>query len=740
MLTDVRDPHSVRDAIAHLSGVWGGMSMPILDIEADIPELERLGLQYDVDSLYADVVDGALGEFLRSPGWVWNGRGPWGPFGDEDHGGFRKGLLPAHMLVEPHMTVVQPVWDADGPDDLAYSAMFGISDRLGLGETRMVTEDVLTFAARKNIDGAIAGPLQATSALLKGRRRRPEAGPAGFYVIRSGNPTDAVEFWNLRILMPSLAAVPARCSPELFAALIRDLPHGKAPAGNEGATEGRPLLVWGLDDASDSVAVEIGALAARYKRDLWQSERGQRPGSDFAQLESHIKRAFRVECTPSAHSIDIELPTLPFVAPDDDFYPGVVAAEIRMHSIIGQDPRFTAQIPPFPRHSALIQRRLLDEGTEHARVSSRGQVLGVQATADHAAYTFALNLDVFDHLLGPGSANVSQSEVGKFQTRAADKLGGVFSGLLNQPGVRSAIETTATRREGIDIDHLRRLIEDNRGGWPGAFSRTTPHEYALTEVRHLFHTGFFIPSFRIHCSHCRVEQWVSADALQSHMQCEFCGDIFSLALSHALRKPAWRYRLAAHLREDQVQALLPAVATASLLRQLRHVEEPSFPVVLGLETNLDGSKCEVDVAAYIPDHEWLAVLGEVKSGNRITASDVQNIDRVGRHLAMQGVRSLSLYATLKDSFAAEEIAVLRPRAGRSKGVQTSHGTVVPDLPLVLTGPDLSHALDDRDHPWRWETESYAGIFGTAITSCKRNLGLTSYEHGPDGTVTCRWQE
>ncbi|MEP6463469.1 MAG: hypothetical protein ABJC62_08650 [Frankiaceae bacterium] len=138
--------------------------------------------------------------------------------------------------------------------------------------------------------------------------------------------------------------------------------------------------------------------------------------------------------------------------------------------------------------------------------------------------------------------------------------------------------------------------------------------------------GMFVPTLRVHCSHCRVERWASVDELAARMQCEFCGDQFELSLSHALTKPSWRYRLAAHLRPDQVQALLPALATASLLGQFRHVEEPPLAHLHGLKLRFGEGQLEADIAAYVPDHDWLAVIGEVKSPNRIDETDIRNLE------------------------------------------------------------------------------------------------------------------
>jgi len=51
---DTSSPTQVRAAIANLSSVWGGVSMPIFDRNTPVAELEDAGRVFDVDALYAD--------------------------------------------------------------------------------------------------------------------------------------------------------------------------------------------------------------------------------------------------------------------------------------------------------------------------------------------------------------------------------------------------------------------------------------------------------------------------------------------------------------------------------------------------------------------------------------------------------------------------------------------------------------------------------------------------------------
>ena len=51
------------------------------------------------------------------------------------------------------------------------------------------------------------------------------------------------------------------------------------------------------------------------------------------------------------------------------------------------------------------------------------------------------------------------------------------------------------------------------------------------------------------------------------------------------------------------------------------------------------------------------------------------------------------------------------------------------MPLVLVAGDQSLPWGDDAHPWRWGApgRSAPGLFGTAIESCRKNLGLRGFE-------------
>lgn len=728
LLIDTRSQTEVRDAILALSSVWGGRSMPIFDKNLAAAELESLGEMFDVDSLYADSAEGQVEELLNKPGWGWRGRAEWGPFANHEDKTFHTGLLPIRELIPPEKNLVLPEWSADDPADLVFAAMWGLPDRLGVPYDTLNHKDLLS---RRGVSET--GVLNTTMLHINTERQYGKDNFDGIYVLHSDSPEHIVRFWNMRVLGNHVIGLPSEASLDLLDLLLEPQRSYPSARSQNGGDDQAPLYFFGADRSSSAIVERIEGAARTANRLIVHASEEPRSPLYFAGHETEFKRSVRVEFRPDTHGIDVDLPRLSLASKlGQAFRRGIVAVEVQLRDIRGQDPRFTAHIPPYRRHAALLEHRHSHQVADHVRSVQGGVAFGIDATFEDVHVPFVYAQDAIGLLFDSDNLKVAQSDVGRFQTRAAEKFGGPYSGMINQSGVRAAIALAAGKPSGISLPHLRNAVENSRGGWPHALmdGKTLPREYAIKTVNNLFHTGLFVPTLKVHCSHCRVESYVSADTLRASMNCEFCSQDYNLALSHSLSQPEWRYRLAAHLRPDQVEALLPALATTSLLQQLQVTSELP-PLVLGLELSLDGRKMEADIATYLGDYEWLAVLGEVKTGNRIDSRDVQNLEFLRGKLNAKNVRCLLLFATLKDALSSEERRDLRELVERSMVVKTSRGQRVLNLPLILTGPDLSRNYWDVDHPWRWEKKDQAGIFDTARVSCERNLGLVGYTRNPD---------
>ncbi len=726
--------------------------MPLIDRNLPVETIEQLAYVYDVDALYLDTIEGELAEWLRKSCWGWPGRGTWGPFGAAE-GGFRKGLLPAHLVDVERDRLLVPEWSSSDPLTLAYSAMFGSNDNDLVAcctdlapNSGTVGFDWLNAAGE--LTSSQVGTIQITRAGFAFAGRGPSTSLTGAVVAREGHPEDVVRFWNLRSFGGSVLCVPNNAPDDVLTFLAREqLPGVETRTGGPEPKVTRRLLVWGLEHADDAAAETLAGIGARLGLAVTETDRSGGRGADaFPGLKTRHTSSFRAEFPPNVQVVTVPVPTVPLVAEANTVMPGIVAVDVTVDQATNLDPRLTASVPPYRRHSDLLGRaRLLD--VDHFRVLAQGTgfAFGAHASHDEVAVVLPSNLDVVRVFFDDDQLQVSQSDDGRFQTRAAQMLGGPFGNVVSHPGVRAAIDRAARSASGMTLQQLRATVKSHQGHWPDPFYRGTSEEYAKATVDRLLHSGLFVPMLDVHCSNCRVESQISPRDLDATLVCEFCGDTFRLALSLSLSrsKAPWRYRLASHLRSERVKALLPALATMSVLGELESRSGPPSANAFGVQFDLsDGKQIEVDVVTYFAAPCWAVALGEVKNGNRIDANDVANLEHLQSLLDAKGVRSLLVFATLKEALLPSEVEALRAYVERSGAMSTSTGELIPRWPLVLTGQDLSVPWGSEEHPWRWDgPRAGLGVFGTAEGSCRRNLGLEAYEflaEVGDQEITYQW--
>lgn len=750
VLVDTTSGDDVREAISLLSGVWGGYYMPIIHIGLAHDEIEREARRFDVDSLHTLTDEPQLEDFLRRSNLSWAGRGTYGPFGEEE--GIRQGILPMSALANAAEDVVIPLWESTDPLDLFYSVQWGRPHKrtpnfADDSEGTPMTLGAL-YAAKSNSRVSV-GRIEASRRHVTAARRYAFDSSTGVFVVRRDSPEELLSFWNTRMYGTKVICLPAEADAELLRYLTRDdLPGVEVKVEGESQLERRCLYVWGLEQASAATVSAVGELAERCSLEVTRSNHHPIPYV-FQGVKTPFARSVRADFVPSARSTDVDLPSFPLTDNPNAIWRGVIASEIHVHSVTGQDPRFTAAVPGLRRYSGLMHQLGLGEGVERVRTSEEGVVLGIQADKDQVSIPFAFTLDVFRLLFDDESIVTTQSDVGKFQTRAAQVLGGPLSGFLTQPGVRAALLDAAQKTGGITYQQLVNSVKSNRGEWPDRLRayNMNENEYGQQQINALLHAGLLVPLLDVHCSHCRVDSQMTPRDLDTTMRCEFCGAEFNLALSLALRKGQWRYRLASHLSADRIKSLLPPLAVMSTIEQLNSAQTLPMSHLLGLEVKLkDGKRVEVDVAMFLPDFDaGVAILGEVKNGNQIDRNDVENLELLQRKLLDADVPCVVLIGTLKERLSPDEVALLRELVERCPVVTLRNGQLVPMMPFVLTAPDVSHPWISEAHPWRWKGlgSSIHGVLGTAISSCERNLGLVGYgieRRGGGWSAACQWAD
>ena len=252
-------------------------------------------------------------------------------------------------------------------------------------------------------------------------------------------------------------------------------------------------------------------------------------------------------------------------------------------------------------------------------------------------------------------------------------------------------------------------------------------EYARDLIDSLLFSGLFVPMLDVHCSSCRVESQVSARDLDATIRCDFCGEEFRLALSLSISSSKGNGATASRgTSAPEGQGATASPRNSVTFRPVPLRRRPDVVTRVRREGRTRGPRTyRGRHFTYLGKPNFLTVLGEVKTSNRVDKKDVRNLEDLQMRLSAKKVRSLLLFATLKDEFGPAEVKVLRELVERSTTAMTAHGALVPRFPLVLTGKDLSLPWSHDEHPWRWDEDRshQEGLFGTAIQSCRRNLGL-----------------
>jgi hypothetical protein len=445
-LVDPSSTDQVRAAITNLTKAWGGIFSPILDIRLSFESLNHIAENLDVDALHTDIEDDEVVGQLRKTGWLWRGRGPYGPFSTSDSG-LHIGVLPAGAIAKDHGHLVLPRWRKDDPLDFFFTVVFGttestdelalVSDSNGGMPTQVDVDDLLTMPDIRMPD---VGAINATGIGVS-LRSAEHQGPEQVIVIPPNNGEDAVNFWNLRATGARITPIPADGPPALLSFLTRGLSSVSPPTGQPEDHQGQPsLLLWGVEHASAATSQVIQETAARLGTTAIriQGSAGSRIG--FPGLETAFGASVRADFAANARAVTVTVPVIPLKGRAHQVMPGVVGVEIRNIDVQGLDPRLVA-VPPADRRCSEVLQRLTDP-TNLVRVNQEGDglVLGIQARSDEVTIGFAYHLDVIQAYFDDPDIKVSQSDEGRFQTRAAEMLGGPFADVTLQPGVRAVLQ------------------------------------------------------------------------------------------------------------------------------------------------------------------------------------------------------------------------------------------------------------------------------------------------------------
>jgi hypothetical protein len=161
--------------------------------------------------------------------------------------------------------------------------------------------------------------------------------------------------------------------------------------------------------------------------------------------------------------------------------------------------------------------------------------------------------------------------------------------------------------------------------------------------------------------------------------------------------------------------------------------------VVGVELKDAYMECEIDFMVLVQDAELPAVIiGEAKAGHPdspkaedlLTEDDLNHLEAVQDSIRRVGIDCWIAFATTRPSLQRSEIDLLRRACDRSlMPVHDFQGLLLPMLPIVFTGEDLSVPAMADQHPARRVHGSFPRLPALGKDSCQRYLGLVDIDFG-----------
>ncbi|MFB7249062.1 hypothetical protein ACFCYX_42365 [Streptomyces populi] len=732
---------SLTKSIKLATTAWGGMYFPFIDPTCENPL--SLASKLDVDALYA--VDGHTesDRLSRSVGYRWQGGAEWGPFSNQV--GYGSGHIQSidwligDTLNGSQLTYYQ--WEDENPLKSVLLALHGDYDDGTVGElarsafcakSRTCTLGSGELVARTGEIEEIS-PIQVTSREIA---YRGEAHGHGVVVVRPDNAGDIVQFWNLRAsglhVHPwvvghdpaSHSSVSEWLNRVLQRRLIRHSIRGDGvdlgPCISIHLPEGVDVIPVALETELQTRGISFRATSGE---DFIHSWRGRHPFhtefGEFFRAESSRGRVF-----------DVPIPNLDGARWRRGHEPGFLVADISLDSVTGLAPDMVVAMPAARELSPLVDAREFLTQRIH-RATDDGRAVAVRAD-DRTVSVRAVNAtSIIETLMNGEGWKFQQTGNGKFSTRLIEKLGGSYSYVANQPSVRTALMKASASHAGLPFAALLSYAKRQRGAWPGVLSGTSRDEYPALVIRHLLARKALQPFLPIRCPECTVEMTVSPEDLRSEFSCELCGAQFPLGLALGMHvRNDWSYKIAGNIAPDRLGETLPVMATVSILSGYRSTSA-NYPYALGVSVDSPHGKFEVDVVmALAESHPPLIVIGEVKSYmDSVTAEDLEHLRFLQSHLRAKNIDCYIMVATLRDELPDETVDALKAFC---ENIPSSFSPrILPILPIVLTGKNLSVPQFHDDSPWEWQDPG-TRLSGLALESCRRNIGLLDARHQWDG--------
>ena len=466
-------------------------------------------------------------------------------------------------------------------------------------------------------------------------------------------------------------------------------------------------------------------------------------------MTSHVRR-FTADTGQSGET-EIPLPVLDFLPHRASWTDlGMVAADIEVRSESPDPAGATGMIVPAARCVAPYLRAFIP----FTRPRARGRVIPVRVSKETVSL-MPVRADMLAQKLASAAGyQLSLTENGRRVHHRIRLLGEVAEdSLANQPAVRAVVRQALHSPYGAKAEALVGTAGKNSGSWPGRSRRWRGYkDYPAQVIGTLAERGILQPLACLKCPSCASTIRITPAELGAPVRCELCSASvpFGTYIANSPQRPAaWAMRVPPALDEAHFSETIPVMAALSVFHTTcgRDFTGTGMTYLVGAELISSATKCEIDFMIFIQDAELPAVIiSEAKAGNPdrpapgalLSSDDLTHLEAVQDSFRALGIDCWICFATTRPALEQSEIDLLRRSCERSlTPVFDFQGSLLPVLPIVLTGQDLSVPTFDEHHPAYRVHGHFPRLPALGHDTCQRHLGLAEIDYKTDSDGTWR---
>jgi hypothetical protein len=614
--------------------------------------------------------------------------------------------------------------EPDAASALFVEALFGGFPSLGplapISQAYVDAFDPVKLAATaeswiKVVKEGLRPPLNFT---IEGLKRAPDGwSEPTLFVVDPASRLDLIDLWNIRQFHPQILGIslPWFQDAKDFLAEFLRANYRPLPRNQHGVMI-RPTIQFGrsvskeLAEAAAQQAGLVGMSDAQWLFKLWYDRVWEPERDDFVHRP---KRA-----GISAAGADLELAvskdgpdlTCRFTSLSPDFADTYDDAAARWVNVL----KFSGQYDGNDNLALTLPTSFGDDEGSRLRLgeptifSREGFVLPQQHKQQREYLCLMTGKDAVIDWLGRQGVRAEPSEPGRVADQVLASLQGFWGSHLiaDADTLRLLDEMSKSVRKHTDgkIEEFPdRSIEVKR--WEALVHRRSQQGLPRVDLDDFIKANIFRLGLALECPNCRKENWFSIEALQKHLTCERCLQIFDFPQgSLRFSKTPWHYRVVGPYSVPDYAA--GAYATVLALRAFARgfgAHDTNLTYATGLHFTVDDQKpFEVDFTFWyqrrrILDLEEDPVLafGEAKSfaAESFKEGDLARM----RKLAEKFTGAFLVFATLKEELSETEKAMIGELAtwGRERLPDRRPRAPV----IVLTGIELFSSRH-IEHSWK----------------------------------------